>query len=140
MRNLIIIAALGLSAATACETPSGQGAAIGGGGGAIIGGLAGGGTGALIGAAAGGLLGYGAGKVVEQRDRERAAIALEQDREYQWRNSEGNTYRVVPGPTHYYSGRQCRDFRMFADIDGRPQEVRGTACRRPDGSWEQISG
>jgi surface antigen len=139
MRNLII-AALGVSALAGCATPSGQGAALGGGGGAIIGGLAGGGTGALIGAAAGGLLGYGAGRVVEEQDRQRAAIALEQNRQLEWENSRGNTYRMVPGPTRYYSGRECRDFRMFADIDGRAQEVTGTACRRPDGSWEQISG
>jgi surface antigen len=24
-------------------------------------------------------------------------------------------------------------------IDGRPQAMRGTACRNPDGTWTQVS-
>lgn len=137
--NLILVALIGSSLA-GCATPSQTGTAVGAGTGAAIGGIAGGGKGMLFGAAVGGLLGYAGGRAVEEEDRRRAAIALEQNREMQWRNSQGAEYRVVPGPTHYYSGRECRDFRMFAEIDGRPQEVTGTACRRPDGSWETLSG
>jgi surface antigen len=36
-------------------------------------------------------------------------------------------------------GRECRDFRLLAEIEGQPDEVTGTACRRPDGTWEAIS-
>jgi surface antigen len=24
-------------------------------------------------------------------------------------------------------------------IDGRPQQMRGTACRNPDGTWTQVA-
>jgi hypothetical protein len=37
-------------------------------------------------------------------------------------------------------GRECRDFRVLADLEGEADQVEGTACRRPDGRWEMISG
>jgi surface antigen len=132
-----IVVSASLIASAGCATPSGQGAAIGGGGGAIIGGLAGGGTGALIGAGVGALLGYGAGRVVEEQDNQRAAIALEQDRAQYWTNPHtGYTYRVEPTGTFYQGGRECRNFRMIANIEGRPDEVYGVACRGASGAWE----
>lgn len=141
MRSNLITLALGASLlAGACATPSQTGTAVGAGTGAAVGGIAGGTGGMLFGAAVGGILGYAGGRAVEEEDRRRAAVAIEQNREMEWRNSQGAQYRVVPGRTHYYSGRECRDFRMMAEIDGRPDQVSGTACRRPDGSWETISG
>lgn len=141
MRSKLIIVALGASLlATSCGPPSTTGAVVGAGAGGVIGGVAGGAGGMLFGAAVGGLVGYAGGRAVEEEDRRQAAIALEHNREVQWRNQAGVEYRVVPTQTHYYSGRECRDFRMMADIEGTPEQVTGTACRRPDGSWETISG
>lgn len=37
------------------------------------------------------------------------------------------------------SGRYCREYQRMADIGGVPQQVCGTACVMPDGSWQIIS-
>lgn len=37
------------------------------------------------------------------------------------------------------SGRYCREYQRMADIGGRPQQVYGTACMMPDGSWQIVS-
>jgi len=136
---LILITFIGLLA-TGCATKAGTGTAVGAGAGGLIGGLAGGTTGALIGVVAGGALGYVVGNQMDQEDRRRAAYALEQNREMEWRNAQGEQYRVVPTRTTYQHGRECRSYRIYAEIDGRPDTVDGVACRRPDGSWEQMQG
>ncbi|HEX6979265.1 MAG TPA: hypothetical protein VF342_08190 [Alphaproteobacteria bacterium] len=33
-------------------------------------------------------------------------------------------------------GRYCREYQRTATIGGRPQQVYGTACLMPDGSWQ----
>ena len=37
------------------------------------------------------------------------------------------------------SGRYCREYQRVADIGGQPQQVYGTACMMPDGSWQIVS-
>jgi len=32
----------------------------------------------------------------------------------------------------------CREYHSTAEIAGAPHEVVGTACRRPDGSWQIV--
>lgn len=142
MRSYVMIPILGLLIADAgCATKRETGAVVGAGGGAALGGIVGGRTGALIGGLVGGAVGYGAGVAIEEEDRRRAWMALERNRAMEWRNPEtGAEYRFEPTDTHYDGGRECRDFRMLADVGGRPEEITGTACRRPDGSWETISG
>jgi len=141
MRSLILIMILGCSvAATGCATKAGTGTAVGAGAGGVIGYALGGTTGLLIGGIAGGALGYATGKSMDNEDRRRAAYALETNREMEWRNeSTGRDYRVVPTGTSYRNGRECRNFEMLAHVDGRPDTVTGTACRRSDGSWESMS-
>ena len=39
-------------------------------------------------------------------------------------------YAPVPG--------QCREYQSTTTIDGRPQQVYGTACLQPDGSWRIV--
>ncbi len=130
-----------LIAATACATKSGTGAAVGAGGGALVGAAVGGGTGALVGAALGGIGGYAVGREMELQDRERVARALEANRAARWQNPEtGYEYQVQPTRTVYEQGRECREFRMIAEVEARPEEVYGTACRAPDGSWELLGG
>ena len=143
MQTKRIIAALGASTlllVTACETPSGQGAGTGAVAGGLIGGLAGGSTGLLVGAAAGGLLGYGVGTAIERQDQQRIAYALESNQPVSWQNPEtGNTYEVQPMNSTRRDGRQCREFRLQAEIGDEPRDVYGTACRQPDGAWEVMN-
>jgi len=130
-----------LITATGCATPSGQGAAVGAAGGGLVGAAVGGRTGLLVGAALGGLFGYGVGRAIEIEDQREVAYALEYDRAVRWENPDtGYRYQVEPTRTFVQRGRECRDFRMLAEVDGQPQEVYGTACRRGDGSWEVLSG
>lgn len=136
MRSIVIlILSIGFLT-SGCATKAGTGTAVGAGTGGLIGGLAGGTTGALVGVLAGGALGYVVGNQMDQEDRRRAAYALEQNREMEWRNAQGQQFRVVPGQTSYQQGRECRSYRIFAEIDGRPDQIDGFACRRPDGTWE----
>lgn len=142
MRSTLMTVLLGASlATTACATKSGTGTAIGAGAGGALGYAVGGGTGLLIGGAIGGIFGYTAGKAMEEEDRRRAAYALERNQAMEWRNAQtGNEYRIEPLDTRYEHGRECREFRILAEVDGYPDQVNGTACRQPDGSWQMLSG
>jgi surface antigen len=104
----------------------GTGTAVGALTGALIGSAFGGGTGeriggAIAGAAIGGLIGnLGA--------------------PYGWRNQGSGRYgNVVPGPVYVQRGARCRSYTHTVYVNGRPEVVRGTACRNPDGSWTALS-
>jgi surface antigen len=137
----LVIVTLGVSlSVTGCATKSGTGTAVGAGAGATLGYAAGGTTAMLLGAAIGGAFGYAVGRGLEEEDRRRAAIALEQNQVMEWHNPQtGYDYRIEPTDTRYLEGRECRDFRLLAEVGGKPDEITGTACRRPDGSWETLS-
>lgn len=125
--------------ATGCQTKSQTGAAVGAGGGGLLGAAVGGTSGALVGAAIGGLFGYGVGRAIEEEDQRRVAYALEENQPVSWVNPDtGYRYEVVPQNTVVRAGRECREFRMMARVDGDFEEVNGFACRRPDGSWELM--
>jgi hypothetical protein len=32
--------------------------------------------------------------------------------------------------------KNCREYQTTATIDGKPQEIHGTACLQPDGTWQ----
>jgi surface antigen len=38
-----------------------------------------------------------------------------------------------------YQGTTCREYQTNAAVDGRWQQVRGTACLQPDGSWRVVN-
>lgn len=92
-------------------------------------------AGTLVGAMVGGSI----GRSMDDTDRIRAAHALESARTGQhssWRNPDtGHAYTVTPQRT--WSGPQgpCREYTVDAVIGGRTEQVHGTACRQPDGSW-----
>lgn len=49
--------------------------------------------------------------------------------------------RYVLTPTRTYEaepGRYCREYTSEALVGNQPQQVYGTACRQPDGSWEIV--
>jgi hypothetical protein len=41
---------------------------------------------------------------------------------------------ATPAPAE----QTCREYRTTATIDGKPQQIHGTACLQPDGTWQFI--
>lgn len=93
-------------------------------------------AGALIGASIGGSIGY----YMDETDRLRAGQTLETVRTgvpSSWRNPDtGAQYQFTPTRTYETRGGPCREYTMKAFIGGKREEVYGTACRQPDGSWK----
>jgi surface antigen len=104
-------------------------------------------AGAAVGAVAGGLVGSAIGASMDEEDRRMAyeaeMAALEQGQvgaPVGWRNPGSGRYgNIVPGPVYVQRGSRCRSYTHTVYIQGRPEVVRGTACRNPDGSWTAIS-
>ena len=64
----------------------------------------------------------------------------ESDRPRRWRNPDNGRYgEVVPGRPYKRGDIDCRDYTHTVYIDGRPQTMRGTACRNPDGTWRNVA-
>jgi surface antigen len=126
--------------------------------GAALGAAAGGTAGAIIGATsthghrqwaatAGGailgmLLGGAAGHAVDTLDQSCAAEAVAYGPVGQpvgWASpTYGTEYQVTPVRQFAASGTTCREYVANAAIDGRWQQVHGTACLQPDGSWQVV--
>jgi surface antigen len=145
--GVALVASFGL---TACATKEEQGTVAGAVVGGIIGHQFGKGGGKVAatfaGAVIGGIVGNAIGKDLDDRDRELARQA-EYDawergaagRPVRWRNPTKNHYgEIVPEAYYERSGSRCRDFVHTVWIDGRRQQMRGTACRNPDGTWTQV--
>lgn len=141
---------------TACSSPDGSfsksdsGMVLGGIAGGIVGNQIGKGRGNVVatvaGAVAGGLIGSEIGRRMDERDRQ-----LAQEAEYdalergqsgvsrQWRNPDNGRYgEIIPSKPYKRGANDCRDFTHTVYIDGRPERMRGTACRNPDGTWENV--
>ena len=100
----------------------------------------------LAGAVVGGIVGNEIGRSLDQRDRELARQA-EYDawergparQPVRWRNPDNGRYgEVIPEAPYKRGAVDCRDFVHRVYIDGRPQTMRGTACRNNDGTWTQV--
>ena len=100
-----------------------------------------------IGAVIGGIVGSEIGRALDKQDRILAQqaefAALESGRSGErtpWRNPDSGRYgEVIPSPPYKRGRVDCRDFTHKIYIDGRPQAMRGTACRNPDGTWSNVS-
>jgi surface antigen len=46
---------------------------------------------------------------------------------------------VTPVRQYAAQGTTCREYVANAAIDGRWQQVHGTACAQPDGSWRVVN-
>lgn len=138
--GLVVALALGGCGASKAQ----QGAGLGALGGGLVGSLVGPSKNreqnALIGAAVGGLLGYAVGNEMDKNDLQQVNRAYETlpDRQTtRWVNpNTGHSYAVTPQATQMVDGRPCRRATIEAMIDGKPQTVTKTACRRDDGTWE----
>ena len=124
------------------------GQVVGGALGAAVGAQVGKGDGQLIatgaGALIGVLLGGEIGRTLDAQDRACVGRTLETvptGQTVAWRNPDtGADVRTTPKRTYQTdSGRYCREYTTSASVAGRQQQVYGTACRQPDGSWEIVS-
>jgi surface antigen len=155
MRVKIVLAvvaiALGVSAC-AQNGQYGNKQVFGGLGGAALGGWAGStighGSGRLAATAAGvligALVGSEIGRTMDEADKQKAHQAYTQatsapvGQTITWNNpNTGNSGTVTPtrdGTSS--SGEYCREFQQEVTVGGKQEQAYGTACRKPDGSWE----
>lgn len=147
--SLLLIISLG-TGLVGCSNMSNQdtGTLSGGVIGGLLGSQFGQGSGQIaaiaVGALAGAYIGGAIGKNMDDNDRMRMDQALEANSVGQpayWQNQRtGVHYEVVPVRNVTRNGnRYCREYRTVANIAGKQQQMYGTACRRPDGSWKAIS-
>lgn len=101
----------------------------------------------VLGAIAGGLVGSSIGRDLDRADRQALARAQYDALEYNrsgepshWHNPDSGHYgEVTPEPAYERGpGEYCREYQQTVVIGGKEQEAYGTACRRPDGSWEIV--
>ena len=119
------------------------GSVLGGLIGGVIGHQIGGGRGntaaTIGGAIAGVLVGGEIGRRMDQRNQACVAQALEfapDGERITWQNDQGNEqYAVTPGEIEMRGDQYCRDFTTEVFGNGADRSTRGTACRRPDGTW-----
>jgi surface antigen len=148
-RICIIALALVLALAACSTAPppkEGIGAATGAVLGGVLGATVGRGTGrdvaAIAGSVLGAFLGSSVGRSMDQVDQLKTAAALESNRTgapTAWRNPDtGYAYTVTPTRTYDTPAGPCREFETVADLGGRREVVRGTACRQPDGTWRAM--
>lgn len=92
----------------------------------------------------GGLVGNAIGKRMDEADREAAMDAEYRALEYgqsgsstPWRNERSGRYGTVVVEKPYRRGEEhCRRYVHTVYIDGRPETMRGIACRGEGGRWE----
>lgn len=148
--SIVAAVAIALAGATACTQPltrEESGTVIGGIVGGVLGHQVGHGSGraaaTVAGAVVGALVGGALGRSMDDTDRLRTMQALEHTPTgvpSRWRNPDtGHSYTVVPKRTYERSSGPCREYVMQATVGGRREDVYGTACRQPDGSWRAVS-
>jgi surface antigen len=146
---LMTLAVLSLGLTAGCETTTHaqEGQVIGGVLGGVVGSQVGGGSGRtaaiIVGAIAGSMIGQHVGQTMDDADRMKTALALNDNRTGQtssWVNPDtGYAYEVTPTRTYEGAGGPCREFTTTATVGGKPgQELYGTACLQADGSWKII--
>ena len=130
---------------------AGTGTVVGAVAGGIIGNQAGDGQGRAIatavGAVVGGIIGHEIGRSLDEADRRAATAAEYRALEYgksgaamPWRNPDSGHHGSVVAHKPYVAGnRHCRTYAHTIYIDGRPETMKGKACRRPDGTWRNVS-
>ncbi len=150
MKTKIILAAM-LAATlgvTGCATHTGPkenaGMIVGGLLGGVLGHQVGGGKGRTAATALGTLIGASiggsVGRSMDDMDRMKVGATLETTRTgvtSRWENPDtGHEYAVTPTKTYETAKGPCREYTMDAVIGGKTEQVYGTACRQPDGSWK----
>ena len=156
MRNLLLVSTCTSTLlAGACLQTTGQketaGTLLGAAAGGLVGSQIGSGTGQLAATGAGVLLGalFGneIGASLDRADKlyaaQSAQYALENLPDGQttsWTNpNSGNSGSMTPVNVYAPSGNNfCREYQTEVTVGGKTQSAYGTACRRPDGTWEIV--
>lgn len=141
---VVISLAVILSACSTAPSKQDQGVVIGAVAGGLLGNQVGGGSGRVLatiaGAVIGGAIGGSVGKSMDETDRMKANAAFENVRSgasSTWVNPDtGYEYVVTPNNSYETDSGPCREYTMDATIGGKTEQVYGTACRQPDGSWQ----
>jgi surface antigen len=145
--SLLLASSLILGGCATSAGPQEQaGMIIGGALGGLLGSEIGGGSGRtaaiIIGTMAGAAIGGSVGRSMDDTDRLKANLALENVRtgvSTTWRNPDTqNDYAMTPTRTYTTDTGPCREFTLDAVVGGVPDKVYGTACRQPDGSWRIL--
>ena len=146
--KVIFISLLLSTFISACATKQDAGALTGAVIGGTLGSTIGDGSGKMLaiwlGALVGAHLGQTIGKYMDDQDRIKTSMIMENNRTNQastWRNPDTNyEYTVTPTQTYVESqgAGPCREFTVNAAIGGKTEQVYGTACRQQDGSWKII--
>ena len=101
-------------------------------------------TAAIIGGTVIGILvGGSVGRTMDDLDQACVGQILEHapnQRPVEWQDPDKKqSYNVTPLETYKApDGRYCREYVSTATIGGKKQQVYGTACRQPDGSWQTV--
>ncbi len=155
MRLKTVLAATLIALMTAACAQNGQygtkqtvGALGGAAAGGLLGAQVGKGKGQLAATAAGvligALIGSEIGRSMDEVDRMKAEQAYNPaatapiGQTIAWNNPNTGNYGTVVATKDgtKNTGEYCREFQQTVVIGGREEEAYGTACRRPDGSWE----
>jgi surface antigen len=143
---VVVAITLSLAGCAAHGPHEETGMVIGGVLGGLLGHQVGGGRGrtaaTIVGTIAGVAIGGAVGRSMDDVDRMRMAATLETTRTgvpTYWQNPDtGYHYRMVPTSTWETEIGPCREYSLNAMIGGRSEQVYGTACRQPDGSWRIV--
>lgn len=155
MKKVVIFVTISVSVVLASCGPSGLsnqdgGTLIGAVAGGLIGSQIGGGAGRVVatvaGVVIGGIAGNEIGKRLDDADRRAAAEAEYNALEYgrsgvasPWRNPDTGHYgTVVAGKPFKRERNFCREYTHTIYIEGRPESVKGVACRDDDGTWRIV--
>ena len=116
--------------------------------GGLLGSTIGGGRGQVLaiaaGTVAGAIIGGKIGQHMDQEDKAKMNQTLDNNSVGQpgyWRNANtGTTYKVTPVKNVTVgNNKYCREYKTSADIAGKQQQMYGTACRQPDGTWKAVN-
>ncbi len=148
------IAALLLSGCESVQNAPKQtgGAVLGGVAGGVLGSQIGGGKGRTVaiigGTILGALLGSEVGKSLDRADRaymekaETQAHSAPVGQTIAWNNPESGHKGTVT-PTREgrdtATGATCREYKSTIDVDGKREDILGTACQQPDGTWKVVN-
>ena len=149
LKTIVMIPALALTLASC--TNEEMGALFGATAGALIGSQIGSGHEGTMAAIAGlslagAYIGAEIGSDMDERDRyemqRRTQYALERSPSgatSNWNNPDSGNYgSITPSPGYVDAGQYCRPYTQTITVDGDTRTIRGTACRRDDGTWVII--
>jgi len=152
IKTALLVASFGLVVSCSSANTQNENTTIGAVTGAVVGGVAGSaigaGTGQVVaigaGAIVGALIGGAIGHSMDHSDHVEATYALEhtpKHKAHHWKNNKtGAHYTVIPTSERISlkGHSDCRNYRTIAWINGKKQQVTGTACRKSNGSWEAM--